>query len=186
MAGTRRLGARQAAHCFSLAVLLSIVPGAMAGQVAIQPDAGNDEAGAAHRKAWGLLAGANTDDWPAAAALLEEAAAARAPGDSVAVVERTAAAQLFFLTGSLERAQNDLESAARQAVTQQWPFLAADLLLKAALVAQDRGLPSDAIEYVRGAESIARSPLVTPEQLAKLRARIRWEPSDPRLRHSET
>ncbi len=176
MAGIGRLG-RHASHRLLLAVLFAIVPGALAAQVAIQPDAGTDEAGAAHRKAYGLLAGSNIEDWPAAAVLLEQAAAARAPGDSVALTERTAAAQLFYLTGSLEHAQTLLESAARQAVAQDWAFQAADLLLKAAIVAEDRGLASDAIDYVRGAEWIIRSPRLTSDQVTRLQARIRWLPS---------
>ncbi len=157
-----------------LAALLLIVPSAAFAQMSAPVDV--DEASAAHQKAEQILATAQTAKWSQAAKLLEQAAQARAADDATAVGERVAAAELFHFTGSLARAQTNLAAAAEQAVAEGRVFEAAQILLKAAKVAQERGQVNDAITYARSAERLGRSPHLTPVESAEIRDGIVWLP----------
>ncbi len=157
-----------------LAILLGAAPGALLAQQNAAPGGATDPARVTHDRAEALLATRSIDNWGAAAELLEQAARVRSPGDPAAVTERALAAELFYRTGSLERAQSDLEAAAREAIAENRLYDAADLLLRAVLVAQARGKDRDAVEYARNVEWLVRSPQLTPAQHARLRARLIW------------
>ncbi len=176
MGGSKHKRWWRALHGMGLAVLMGVIPKALGGQQAAPTDPVADEASAAHRKAYDLLAGARMEDWPQAASLLEQAAAARATRDGTAVGERAAAAQLFLMTGSLSRAETNLISAARLAVSVDRVFEGAQLLVQAAFVAEQRGDMDDAVGYAHGAEYLARSPRLTPEQSKRIRSSILWLP----------
>ncbi len=168
----------RAAYGVSLAVLLALVPGTMSAQQnAPRELAVADPAAVTHDRAEALLETRSIDNWKQAATLLEQAALVRSPGDPVAVDERVLAAELFYRLGSLERAQKDLEAAAREAVAENRIYDAADILLRAALVAQARGLEREAIEYGRNVEWLARSPLLTAAQYRRIRSRLVWSAS---------
>ncbi len=171
MSETMNIRPRRAAF---VTALLLIVPSAVFAQMAGPVNA--DEAGAAHRKAEEILATSQTGKWSQAAKLLEQAAEARAADDAAAVGERVAAAELFHFTGSLARAQTNLAAAAQQAVAEGRVFEAAQILLKAAKVAQERGQVNDAITYARSAERLGRSPHLTPVESAEIRDGIVWLP----------
>jgi len=172
MGGMRHIG-----MCgVSFAVLMAVVPSALRGQQSSPTDPVADEATAAHRKAYDLLAAASIDDWPQIASLLEQAAAARPADDGRALDERAAAAQLFYMTGALARAETNLLTAARQAISADQLFQGAQLLVRAAFVAEQRGQMGEAVDYARAAEWLARSPRLTPEQSARIRASILWLP----------
>ncbi len=160
----------------SVAVLMAVIPSALGGQQPSPADPAAAEATAAHRKADDLLAAARIDDWPQIADLLEQAAAARPAGDGLALDERSAAAQLFYMTGALARAETNLLTAARQAISVDQIYQGAQLLVRAAFVAEQRGELGDAVDYAHGAEWLARSPRLTPEQAARIRASILWLP----------
>ncbi len=169
-----------ATHALSLVALMLLLPGALTAQVDGQPDAGTDAARTAHRRANALLATSQIARWPAAARLLEQAADARAPQDATAIDERVTAAELFHFTGSLERAQSNLDSAAEQALTEGRVFQAAMLLLKAANVAKERGQFEAAKGFARSAQWLARSPQLTPAEYAEIRDGVEWLPSEGR------
>ena len=166
-----------AARAISVSALLLAAPVALGAQMPVA-DAGTpaDAAAVAHHQADVLIARCSTADWPQVAVLLEQAATARAPEDLAAIDERVTAAQLFYFTGSLQRAQANLESAARTATAGQRLYDAAEFLRRAAIVAQQRGLTIDAIEYARGAELLACSSRQLTPQCARIRAGIVWGP----------
>ncbi len=160
--------------------LMLLPPAALAAQADAQPDAEADAARTAHRRADALLATSQIARWPAAARLLEQAADARAPQDATAIDERITAAELFHFTGSLERAQSNLDSAAEQALTEGRVFQAAMLLLKAANVAKERGQFEAAKGFARSAQWLARSPQLTPAEYAEIRDGVEWLPPEGR------
>ncbi len=183
-AGNRAHGAHGGHHAhgalaLSLAALMLLLPTGLGAQVDAQP-AGPDAAAAAHRKADAILATARIAGWPSAARLLEQAADARAPEDATAVDERITAAELFHFTGSLERAQSNLDSAAEQSLTEGHVFQAAMLLLKAATVAKERGQFEAAKAFARSAQWLARSPQLSPAEYAEIRDGVNWLPPEGR------
>ena len=177
MGGMRHIRSRGTTQGVLLAVLLGAIPSALGGQQSAPTNPVADEATAAHRKAYDLLAEASMDDWPQVATLLEQAAAARPAGDGTALYERTAAAQLFYMTGALARAETNLLTAARAAISADQIFQGAQLLVQAAFVAEKRGEMGEAIDYAHGAEWLARSPRLTPEQSDRIRSSIHWLPA---------
>jgi len=167
---------REAAHGISIAALLLLLPGAGLAQSPGSSASAAGEADALSRKAEQLLATAQRAKWPEAARLLERAAKLRAPGDPAAIQEQLVAAELFHYTGSLDRAQANLEDGARQALAHGRIYDAADAFLKAAVVAKMRGHEADAVGYARSAEQLARSPHLTRAECDCIRNRIVWLP----------
>ncbi len=159
-----------------LTALLLIVPSVLCAQMAAPVDLGTDEASVAHQKADALVALSKTAAWSQAAKLYQKAAEARSPDDEAAVGERVAAGELFYFTGSLGRAQANLEAAAQQAIAYGRVFQAAQIMLKAAKVAQERGQTNAAIALARSAERLGRSPHLTAAETAELRDGIVWLP----------
>ena len=180
MSETRHNRPRPATPLY-LATLLLIVPAALLGQAPASTDDG-DFASVAHKKDTVLLADYCVNEWTEAAKLLETAADARPRGDAAAVSERLAAAELFHYMGSLARAQYNLEAAARQAMAEERIFDTAEILLKAATVAKERGQLNEALAYARSAEWLATSPRLTPAESAHIRKGVALEPLQGRTR----
>ncbi len=129
-----------------------------------------------HDKADALMATNQRGHWKSVAHLLEQAAALRAEDDSLAVTERVVAGQLFHYTGALARAQANFESAADLALANGRVLQAAEAYLTAAIVANSRERPQEAMELGRKAELLARSPHLTQQECGCILDRIIWLP----------
>ncbi len=165
----------------SMTALLLIVPSVLSAQMAAPVDVGSDQASVAHQKADALVATSQTAAWSKAAKLYEEAAQARTADDEAAVGEHVIAAELFYVTGSLGRAQSNLSVAAQQAVASGRVFEAAKIMLKAATGAQQRGQAADAIAFARSAERLGRSPHLSAVETAQIRNAIVWLPVETQV-----
>lgn len=136
------------------------------------------EADKMHRQADDVMATCDRRHWKLAAGLLEQAAALRAPNDTVAIAEKLVAGQLFHHRGALARAQANLEGAAQQALANGRLLQSADAYLLAAVVANEQRHGQRAVDLARSAERLARSPHLTPAQSDGILDRIVWLPNN--------
>ncbi len=156
------------------ALLLGPAAAAVGQQVISLSTPGANEADRLHRRADALTAAGDSRQWRQVAKMLEQAAALRAVDDPVAVREQLVAAQLFHFAGSLGRAQANLEGAARQALANGRLVEAADAFLMAAVVANARHRPQQALALARQAQQLARSPHLSQDQCDCILNRVVW------------
>ncbi len=159
--------------CVSTLLLLPAGP-AVAQQTIALTSPTSVEAAKLHRQADELLAKSQRRHWKQVAHLLQQAAALRAPDDSLAIDEQLVAAQLFHSTGELAGAQESLEGAARQALANGRVLQSAEALITAAAVAKERRHGEEAVELARRAERLARSPHLTQAECTGVLDRIIW------------
>lgn len=155
----------------SVVALLTLVPaGAWAQPIERTPDP--VRAAAMHQEAEALIQTQSRKTWKQAAGLFERAAALRAPDDAQAVEEQMIAGELLHYLGSLSRAQANLSSAAERALRSGRVLESAQLFLKAAFVAQERGERPDAARFARSARQLASSPHLSEAQREGILSRI--------------
>lgn len=148
----------------SIAALLVLLPSAARAQTVgvRKPDAAR--ADAMSQEAQLLIQKQSTRNWKEAARLFEDAADLRSPDDATAIRELMLAGQLRHYVGSLGRAQENLETAAELALSYGRVLESAELFLKAAFVAQERGEARDMAALAGSARRLASSPHLTQEE----------------------
>lgn len=134
----------------------------------------NNEAQAikARQKAESLLAQGVMDNWRKAAGYLEKAASLRDVDDPIAIDERVLAAELYNATRWQYRSQMILQGAADQALSQGRVLAAAEYLVKAAIVANQRHRTAEAWALAHKADMLTRSPHLSVLEAASIRHRI--------------
>lgn len=156
---------RQVARGISVAALIALVPAATLAQSS--NGVGNADPAKAdelHQKADQLLAMHQVSKWREVASLLEEAAALRPFEDPTAVSELALAGEMHHFTGQLSQAQSVLQTAAEQALKNGYVLESAQLFLKAAFIAQERGHETDVMALAQSAKQLAASPHLTQEE----------------------
>ena len=171
MCANTRSGLRHGRSCgVSIAALLTLVPTVAMAQPALgTPDPAR--ADAMHQEAEALIQTQGKRSWKEAARLFERAATLRAPDDAAAIDEQSLAGQLMYYVGSLSRAQTNLAGAAERALRVGRVLESAQLFLRAAFVARERGDP-DAARFARSARQLASSPHLSEPQREEILSRI--------------
>ena len=167
-----RSGPRRGRSCsVSIAALLTLVPSVAWAQPALgTPDPAR--ADAMHEEAEVLIQTQDKRSWKEAARLFERAATLRAPDDAAAIYEQSLAGQLMYYVGSLSSSQANLAGAAERALRVGRVLEAAQLYLRAAFVARERGEAPDAARFARSAKQLASSPHLSETQRQGILSRI--------------
>lgn len=150
---------RRVASGIPALALIALLPSATLAQSSNgRVEANPTKAAELHQKADQLLDTQLRKNWTKVADLLEEAAALRAFEDPVAVEELWLAGEMRHVTGRLAEAQGNLEAGAEQALRNGAVLQSAQLFLRAAFVAQERGQSADAVALGNSAKLLAGSP----------------------------
>lgn len=118
-----------------------------------------------HQKADQILGTHQVKRWKEVARLLEDAAALRPFEDPAAVDELALAGEMNHYIGRMSNAQEDLQTAAEQALRNGYVLESARLFLKAAFVAQERGgHEADVLALAQSAKQLAASPHLSQKE----------------------
>jgi hypothetical protein len=156
---------RHVANGISIAALIALVPAATMAQSSnggakLDPTRADE----LHQKADQILSTHQVKRWKEVARLLEDAAALRPFEDPAAVEELALAGEMNHYIGRMSSAQEDLQTAAEQALRNGYVLQSARLFLKAAFVAQERGNDADVLALAQSAKQLAASPHLSQKE----------------------
>jgi len=158
-------------HGVAVLALVGLLPAFAQGQSLAEPMArvaseavAVDEADALHRTAEAMLSTYDRGQWNEAARLFEKAASLRPVESPTGIQELALSGQMFYYLGQSDRALKNLRHAAELALGNGRVMEAAQLLLKAAYVADARSQAAEAAMLVRSAKRLANSPHLTKDE----------------------